>query len=69
MKLTDTDQMPFGKYGTQKGDPRMMQDVPASYFFWLWTEGGAENEDTPVSNYIRENLDALEDEYPDGEWR
>jgi hypothetical protein len=30
----DTDAMPFGKH---KGEP--MQDVPARYLRWLWTEG------------------------------
>lgn len=54
--------MPFGKH---KGTP--MQDVPASYLFWLWTNG-KEAEKSPVADYIRENLDALKKEYPDGIW-
>lgn len=65
-QLQDTDPMPFGKH---KGTP--MQDVPASYLFWLWTEGGKEHEvkTCPVANYIDRNILALESEYPDGEWR
>jgi hypothetical protein len=38
IQLQDTDKMPWGKY---KGTP--MQDVPASYLHWLWT-----NERDPV---------------------
>lgn len=65
--LKDTDPMPFGKH---KGTP--MQDVPASYMFWLWTaaeHGAAKNHWSPVSKYIRKNLTAFEQEYPDGTWR
>jgi uncharacterized protein (DUF3820 family) len=59
--LCDTDAMPFGKY---KGT--LMEDVPASYLFWLWTH--ADVKDSRVSEYIRQNLDCLKEEYPDGEW-
>lgn len=63
-KLTDLHQMPWGKH---KGV--LMQDVPASYFFWLWTERGFENnKQDPVACYIRENLKTLKSEYPDGIW-
>lgn len=67
-ELRDTDPMPWGKYkGVQ------MQEVPASYMFWLWTAKGFENEDrnhwNPVAEYIRRNLDAFEKDYPDGIWR
>lgn len=63
--LQDTDPMPWGKY---KGVP--MQDVPADYMFWLWTERGFENNlIDPVPEYIRRNLSAFEMEYPDGIWR
>jgi hypothetical protein len=57
--------MPFGKY---KGTP--MQDVPASYLFWLWTEAGKEREVKTcfVAEYIHRNLAALKMEYQDGEW-
>jgi len=62
--VKDTDPMPWGKH---KGIP--MQDVPASYFFWLWTERGMErNRFDPVADYIRKNLDVLKQEYPDGIW-
>jgi len=33
-ELLDTDLMPFGKH---KGE--MMQDVPATYLHYLWTNG------------------------------
>ena len=66
--LKDSDPMPFGKH---KGEP--MQDVPASYMFWLWTEKGLENEAqnhwSPVARYIRENITAFEAEHTDGIWR
>ena len=63
--LSDTDPMPWGKY---KGVP--MQDVPADYMFWLWTERGFENNRVdPVADYIRRNLSAFKMEYPDGMWR
>ena len=65
--LTDEDQMPFGRYkGTR------MQDVPASYLHWLWT-----NEKDPMSrkvktdsiaDYIWRNIGALKKEHPDGIW-
>lgn len=67
IQLQDTDKMPFGKH---QGTP--MQDVPASYFFWLWT-----NERDPMSHkvkvdpvaaYIQRNMGALQKEHPDGIW-
>lgn len=61
--LTDTSPMPFGKH---KGAP--MQDVPASYLHWLWNNGLAEDKRSPVAAYIRENLEALEMDFPDGIW-
>ena len=62
--LEDTDPMPWGKY---KGQP--MQDVPADYLFWLWTEKGKkDNHVCEVADYIRRNLAALQQEYPDGIW-
>jgi len=60
--LSDYDSMPFGKY---KGD--CMEDVPASYLHWLWTNGMDKKKD-PVANYIRENLSALEMEDKDKIW-
>jgi hypothetical protein len=65
--LLDTDKMPFGKY---IGVP--MQDVPAQYLHWLWTNvrDPMRNKvkDDPVANYINCNLNALKQEYPDGIW-
>jgi uncharacterized protein (DUF3820 family) len=60
--LTDLDLMPWGKH---KGTP--LQDVPASYFHWLWVNG-KNAEKSPMAQYIRENLNALKQEYPDGIW-
>jgi hypothetical protein len=66
-ELTDTDLMPWGKY---KGQP--MQDVPASYLHWFWTQpnGGKTHKEgnDPVADYIRANIVALKTEYPDGIW-
>jgi len=62
-KIEDTDRMPFGKY---KGE--MMQDVPASYLHWLWTNGKEHDKTCPVADYIRRNIIALEKEHPDGIW-
>jgi len=63
-ELTDLDPMPFGKY---KGTP--MQDVPASYLHWLWTNGKKEETKTDaVADYIKRNLDVLRHEHEDGIW-
>ena len=62
MKLTDTCPMPFGKH---KGEP--MQDVPARYFHYLWTNGVKEEKGS-VHDYIEESIHALEMDYPDGIW-
>ena len=61
--LTDLDKMPWGM---NEGVP--MQDVPASYFHWLWSNGKKDDKLCPVADYIRRNLDALEKEHPDGIW-
>ena len=61
--LNDTDSMPFGKY---LGEP--MQDVPASYFHYLWQKGLKNDKQSNVADYIRRNLNALKQEYPDGLW-
>lgn len=61
--LTDTSKMPFGKYRGEE-----MQNVPASYLHWLWSNGKSGDKLCPVANYIRENLSALEQEYKDGIW-
>ena len=63
-ELQDTDPMPFGKY---KGTP--MQDVPASYLHWLWSNGKKNEVKTcDVADYINRNLAALQKEHPDGIW-
>jgi len=54
--LEDEDRMPFGKFK----DERMI-DIPASYFLFLWNNG-MESETGGVADYIRNNLDRLEDE-------
>ena len=65
--LQDTDLMPFGKY---KGTP--MQDVPASYLHWLWTNDRdpmrQKAKFDPVADYIQRNRSVLEQEHPDGIW-
>lgn len=62
MTLTDLDPMPFGKH---RGTP--MQDVPAHYLHFLW-QNGMKDEQSPVADYIRRNLNALKQEYTDGIW-
>lgn len=61
--LDDLSPMPFGKH---KGEP--MQDVPAPYLHWLWTNGKREDVRCPVAVYIRRNLSALRKEHRDGLW-
>lgn len=69
--LEDLDPMPFGQY---KGQP--LQEVPASYLFFLWIHGmKQESRDTSSSsrrlalaNYIWNNLSHLKKEHPDGIW-
>lgn len=61
--LQDTDSMPWGKYKGVR-----MQDVPASYLFWLWTNGKESDQQCPVADYIRRNKNVLELDYPDGIW-
>lgn len=62
-RLEDLDPMPFGKF---KGN--LMQDVPASYLHWLWSNGLKEDKRSPVADYIRRNLAALKQEFADGIW-
>jgi hypothetical protein len=67
IELQDTDKMPWGKYKGEK-----MEDVPASYLFWLWTnERDPMNQKVkvdPVANYIYRNINVLKKEHPDGIW-
>ncbi len=60
-KFTDLTPMPFGKY---KGTP--LQDVPASYLHWWWTSTSRPHDQ--LAEYIKDNIKALKDEYPDGVW-
>ena len=56
--------MPFGQH---KGV--LMQDVPARYLHYLWTSGLKEEvKINKVADYIKRNLAALKEEYPDGLW-
>ena len=63
--LTDDDPMPFGKYKGQK-----MLDVPASYLFWLWTNGKSQcpKGTDSVADYILANMASLKLDHPDGIW-
>ena len=64
-ELDDADPMPWGKHA---GTP--MQDVPASWFNWLWrVEPDRELRvlNDPVFDYIKRNLPALRREFQ-GEW-
>ena len=62
--LKDTDVMPWGKY---KGT--LMQDVPADYLFWLWSNGSdKKTKICQVADYIERNLHILKVEHPDGIW-
>ena len=62
-QLADTDPMPFGKH---KGQP--MEEVPASYLHWLWSQGLDKDRTSSVGDYIRRNLNVLKEEYEDGIW-
>ena len=54
-------------WGFHKG--KLMQDVPASYFHWLWTERGMQHDKhSAMADYIRRNIPALMKEHPDGIW-
>lgn len=71
--LDDLDPMPFGQYA---GTRTLMQDVPASYFHYLWTKTGDNIKrdielNTPqgkVARYIKAHLSHLQKEHPDGIW-
>ena len=66
-KLNDLSPMPWGKY---KGT--LMQDVPASYLFWLWAEAEDPHcervQTSNIADYINRNLATLQTEHPDGIW-
>lgn len=58
----DTDLLNFGQYKSER-----LMDVPASYLHWLWSQGRPMR-DRRLEKYIRRNLNALKQEYPDGIW-
>lgn len=58
---SDLDLMPFGRYVNER-----LQDVPASYLHWLWTQRPIS--DKRLERYIKNNISALKKEYPDGIW-
>lgn len=58
MKLDDNSLMPFGKYQDCK-----MQDVPATYLKWLYTNDKCNKE---VKEYIEENIETIELEIKQG---
>lgn len=62
-ELTDLCPMPFGVHRTKP-----MQEVPASYLHWLWTQGKKFDRHCPVACYIRKNLESLKKEHTDGVW-
>lgn len=55
--------MPFGEH-----EDKPMSEVPACYLHWLWVNGKKEDASCPVSAYIKRNLIALKEEFPDGIW-
>ena len=61
--LGDDDRMPFGKH---KGE--RMEDIPVAYLHYLWTSGLRNDSGMPVHEYIKERLDELKKEYPEGMW-
>ncbi|HMP91128.1 MAG TPA: hypothetical protein PJ991_13070 [Kiritimatiellia bacterium] len=72
-ELQDSDPMPWGKYGPPpKGIGARMENVPASYFHWLWNhEDGPMlkfNKQSEVADYILRNLAALQQELPNAIW-
>jgi len=68
--LHDQSKMPWGKYKDHK-----LQDIPASYFHFLWC--GEKNprplkgqeKTNEVASYIARRMVVLKSDYPDGIWR
>ena len=60
--LQDDSPMPFGMH-----KDKLMQDVPASYLYWLWEEEHI-NVNTPVGDYIKRSMSVLKEETPDKIW-
>ena len=61
MKLNDQSIMPFGKYKGKK-----MENVPASYLHWLYTQQFC---DKKIEGYVEDNMEALMKEYSNGIWK
>lgn len=62
--LQDTDKITFGKY---KG--KRLEEVPAKYFHWLWTNGKSDEVMTDlIAEYIFRNIPALMKEFSNGIW-
>lgn len=56
--LTDYSRMPFGKH-----EGKEMANVPASYLMWFYQQNW------PVIEYIRDNMDAIQQELNQGRSR
>lgn len=67
-QLEDYDYMPFGKYAKGKPDACTLENVPASYFHWLWVNGKNNQTACPIHDYIKRSMSALKQEHPDGIW-
>lgn len=53
-QLNDDSLMPFGKHKGLK-----LSEVPASYLFYLWTNGLETDYTSDIADYIRRNWDAF----------
>lgn len=60
---TDLTVMPFGKY-----EGTILQDIPASYLHYLWTNGLSGDRNNLLHQYVVKNLDALKMEDTDLLW-
>lgn len=61
--LFDSDPMPFGQYRGTK-----MQEIPVSYFHWMWYAGKKDDKHCPVHQYIKRNITAFQMENADLIW-
>ena len=57
--MNDNSIIGFGKYAK-----RPLKRVPSDYLLWLWNNG-KNKEDSPLANYIRRNMQALQKEDSD----
>jgi len=60
--LTDESRFTSGKFNQYK-----FIAVPATYFCRLWNSG-VRSEESPLHDYIEDNIVALKDEYKSGRW-